>query len=70
MRKRQFDSLAPAAVLDNLAVRISSRRKAIAFLLSFGVVLAAVAFAVGSGWIVLNWPSRLVGQRTWCAYPC
>jgi signal transduction histidine kinase len=39
----------------NLGVRISSRRKAIAFFLSFGVILAAVAFAVGSGWIILNW---------------
>jgi signal transduction histidine kinase len=39
----------------NLPVRISSRRKAIAFFLSFGVILAAVAFAVGSGWIILNW---------------
>jgi signal transduction histidine kinase len=36
-------------------VRISSRRKAIAFFLTFGVCLAAVAFAVGSGWIILNW---------------
>jgi two-component system sensor histidine kinase SenX3 len=36
-------------------VRISSRRKAIVFFLSFGVILAAVAFAVGSGWIILNW---------------
>ena len=39
----------------NLPVRISSRRKAIAFFLSFGVILAAAAFAVGSGWIILNW---------------
>ena len=36
-------------------MRISSRRKAIAFYLSFGVILAALAFAVGSGWIILNW---------------
>jgi two-component system, OmpR family, sensor histidine kinase SenX3 len=36
-------------------VRISSRRKAIAFFLTFGVVLAALAGAVGSGWIILNW---------------
>ena len=36
-------------------MRISSRRKAIAFFLSFGVILAALAFAVGSGWIILNW---------------
>ena len=36
-------------------MRISSRRKAIAFFLTFGVALAAVAFAVGSGWIILNW---------------
>jgi len=36
-------------------VRISSRRKAIAFSLTFGVILAALAFAVGSGWIILNW---------------
>ena len=39
----------------NSPVRISSRRKAIAFFLTFGVCLAAVAFAVGSGWIILNW---------------
>ena len=39
----------------NLPVRISSRRRAIAFFLSFGVILAAVAFAVGGGWIILNW---------------
>ncbi len=36
-------------------MRISSRRKAIAFFLTLGVCLAAVAFAVGSGWIILNW---------------
>jgi two-component system sensor histidine kinase SenX3 len=36
-------------------VRISSRRKAIAFFLTLGVCLAALAFAVGSGWIILNW---------------
>ncbi len=36
-------------------MRISSRRKAIAFFLTFGVILAAAAFAVGSGWIILNW---------------
>jgi two-component system sensor histidine kinase SenX3 len=36
-------------------VRIISRQKAIYFFLTFGVLLAAVAFAVGSGWIILNW---------------
>ena len=36
-------------------MRISSRRKAIAFFLTFGVCLAALALAVGSGWIILNW---------------
>ncbi len=36
-------------------MRISSRRKAIAFFVTFGVCLAAAAFAVGSGWIILNW---------------
>jgi two-component system, OmpR family, sensor histidine kinase SenX3 len=36
-------------------VRISSRRKAIASFLTIGVFLAALAFAVGSGWIILNW---------------
>jgi signal transduction histidine kinase len=36
-------------------VRIISRQKAIYFFLSLGVCLAAVAFAVGSGWIILNW---------------
>ena len=36
-------------------MRIISRQKAIYFFLTFGVCLAAVAFAVGSGWIILNW---------------
>jgi signal transduction histidine kinase len=36
-------------------VRIISRQKAIYFFLTLGVCLAAVAFAVGSGWIILNW---------------
>lgn len=36
-------------------MRISSRRKAIALWVSLGVILAGVAFAVGSGWIILNW---------------
>jgi signal transduction histidine kinase len=40
-------------------VRISSRRKAIAFFLTFGVCLAALAVAVGSGWIILNWREGL-----------
>jgi two-component system, OmpR family, sensor histidine kinase SenX3 len=36
-------------------VRIISRQKAIYFFLSLGVCLAALAVAVGSGWIILNW---------------
>ena len=36
-------------------MRIISRQKAIYFFLSLGVLLAAAAFAVGSGWIILNW---------------
>jgi len=36
-------------------VRIISRQKAVYFFLTLGVCLAAVAFAVGSGWIILNW---------------
>jgi len=36
-------------------VRITSRRKAIYFFITFGVCLAALAIAVGSGWIILNW---------------
>jgi len=36
-------------------VRIISRQKAIYFFLSFGVCLAALAGAVGSGWVILNW---------------
>ncbi len=36
-------------------MRIISRQKAIYTFLSLGVCLAAVAFAVGSGWIILNW---------------
>jgi two-component system, OmpR family, sensor histidine kinase SenX3 len=36
-------------------VRITSRRKAIYFFITFGVCLAGLAIAVGSGWIILNW---------------
>jgi signal transduction histidine kinase len=36
-------------------MRITSRRKTIAFFLTLGVFLAALAVAVGSGWIILNW---------------
>jgi two-component system, OmpR family, sensor histidine kinase SenX3 len=36
-------------------MRIASRRKAIIFFASLGVCLAAVAAAVGFGWIILNW---------------
>jgi two-component system sensor histidine kinase SenX3 len=36
-------------------VRIISRQKAIYFFLTLGVCLAAIAVAVGSGWIILNW---------------
>ncbi|HEY7616461.1 MAG TPA: HAMP domain-containing sensor histidine kinase, partial [Terriglobales bacterium] len=36
-------------------MRIASRRKSTIFFLSLGVCLAAVAVAVGSGWIILNW---------------
>jgi two-component system, OmpR family, sensor histidine kinase SenX3 len=36
-------------------VRITSRRKAIYTFLTLGVCLAALAVAVGSGWIILNW---------------
>lgn len=40
-------------------VRIASRRKAIIFFLSLGVCLAAVAVAVGFGWIIVNWQEGL-----------
>lgn len=40
-------------------MRITSRRKAIAFFLSLGVCLAGVAVAVGFGWIILNWREGL-----------
>jgi two-component system sensor histidine kinase SenX3 len=40
-------------------MRITSRRKAIFFFLSLGVFLAAVAVAVGFGWIILNWREGL-----------
>ena len=36
-------------------MRITSRRRAIAFFVTLGVCLAALAVAVGSGWIILNW---------------
>ena len=41
------------------AMRITSRRKTIAFFLVMGVFLAALAVAVGSGWIILNWREGL-----------
>src|SRR4029077_11319540 len=47
------DTCSPARY--NLPVRIISRQKAFYFFLTLGVCLAAVAFAVGSGWIILNW---------------
>ncbi len=50
---RRPDTCSPARY--NSPVRIISRQKAIYFFLTFGVCLAAVAFAVGSGWIILNW---------------
>src|SRR5246127_260953 len=36
-------------------MRITSRRKTIAFVLTVGVCLAGLAVGVGSGWIILNW---------------
>jgi two-component system, OmpR family, sensor histidine kinase SenX3 len=36
-------------------MHITSRRNTIAFFLTLGVCLAALAFAVGSGWIIVNW---------------
>jgi signal transduction histidine kinase len=36
-------------------MRIASRRKAVATFVTLGVCLAALAVAVGSGWILLNW---------------
>ena len=36
-------------------MRIISRRRTIAFFVTLGVCLAALAVAVGSGWIILNW---------------
>ncbi|MBA3912354.1 MAG: HAMP domain-containing histidine kinase [Acidobacteriales bacterium] len=36
-------------------MRITSRRKAIAFFVTLGACLAALAVGVGSGWIILNW---------------
>ena len=42
-------------------MRIISRQKAIYFFLTLGVCLAALAFAVGSGWIILNWREGIKG---------
>src|SRR5450631_1525350 len=36
-------------------MRTTGRRRAIVFFLSLGVCLAAIAVAVGFGWIILNW---------------
>src|SRR3954451_11664859 len=40
-------------------MRITSRRKAIFFFLTLGILLAAVAVAVGSGWVILHWRADL-----------
>jgi signal transduction histidine kinase len=40
-------------------MRIASRRGTLAFFLVFGVSLAAVATAVGFGWIIFNWREGL-----------
>jgi two-component system, OmpR family, sensor histidine kinase SenX3 len=40
-------------------MRITSRRKAIFFFLTLGILLAAIAVAVGSGWIILHWRADL-----------
>jgi two-component system, OmpR family, sensor histidine kinase SenX3 len=51
-------------------MRITSRRKTIAFFLTLGVGLAATALAVGSGWIILNWQEGvkvLLGFIFFCA---
>jgi len=40
-------------------MRIASRRGTLVFFLVFGVSLAAVATAVGFGWIILNWQEGL-----------
>jgi two-component system, OmpR family, sensor histidine kinase SenX3 len=40
-------------------MRITSRRGTIIFFLIFGVTLAAVATAVGFGWIIINWREGL-----------
>lgn len=40
-------------------MQIASRRKATVFFLSLGVCLAAIAIAVGFGWIILNWRQDL-----------
>lgn len=40
-------------------MRITSRRRAIAFFVTLGVCLAGLAVAVGSGYIILNWRQDL-----------
>ncbi|HET9531997.1 MAG TPA: sensor histidine kinase, partial [Blastocatellia bacterium] len=36
-------------------MRISSRRKSIAFFITLGVCLVIIAVALNVGWILLNW---------------
>ena len=36
-------------------MRITSRRRAIAFSLTLGICLIALAVALNVGWIILNW---------------
>src|SRR5260370_686500 len=50
-----FPKRACFGTLSGPPVRIIGREKAISSFLTLGVCLSAVAFAVGSGWIILNW---------------
>src|SRR5882762_185624 len=60
--RRRTNGIRPAAVHarynhpgESIPVRITSRRKTIAFFIVLGVCLVTLAVALNVGWIILNW---------------
>ena len=45
-------------------MRVTSRRKTIAFFVVLGVCLVALAVALNVGWIILNWRQGVLGFST------
>lgn len=55
MKDRLFSFIAAAFIVYNTSVRVNNRRKSIAFFVTLGSCLVALAIALNVGWILLNW---------------